>query len=355
MPSETAENILVILPLDGPQKELEKLKALWPNSKVTYFRSYWPGREKEVEIPEDLYKDVTILVTLVNFPTIAQAPKLKLVHLFSAGADRAITQPLFKDTSIPFTNSSGVHGPQISEWIIMTLLIWKHKYNALYENQKKKSWDRSVADGTEDVYGKRIGILGYGAIGRQTARVAKSLGMEVYAYTATPRDTPSQRTDKGYYVDGLGDPDGTIPTKWFSGLDKPSLHTFLRKNLDVIVISLPLTDQTRHFLSTEEFEILASHPPLISNIGRGPIIDQPALVKALHSGQVAGAALDVTDPEPLPSDDPLWDAPNVIITPHVSGNTQEYAVRSFDVLKRNLERLGKGEAWLNEIDRRKGY
>jgi phosphoglycerate dehydrogenase-like enzyme len=113
--------------------------------------------------------------------------------------------------------------------------------------------------------------------------------------------------------------------------------------------------QTKHFLSTEEFEILSKHPPLISNIARGPVIDTDALVKALHSGSVAAATLDVTEPEPLPEDHPLWDAPNVTITPHISGSSINYGSRAFDILKINIERLNKGEKLVNLISRKKGY
>jgi len=117
----------------------------------------------------------------------------------------------------------------------------------------------------------------------------------------------------------------------------------------------PCRPATHHLLSTEEFEILSKHPPLISNIARGPIIDQKALVAALESGKVAAATLDVTDPEPLPSDDPLWSAPNTIITPHISGGSTAYLTRSFEILELNLARLIKGERIVNEISRRKGY
>jgi len=114
-------------------------------------------------------------------------------------------------------------------------------------------------------------------------------------------------------------------------------------------------DDTHHFLSTEEFDILAQHPCLVSNIARGPIIDQSALVTALHDGRVAAAALDVTDPEPLPPSDPLWSAPNVIITPHISGASTNYTDRAFQILEQNLEKLQNGEDPINQISRRKGY
>jgi phosphoglycerate dehydrogenase-like enzyme len=112
---------------------------------------------------------------------------------------------------------------------------------------------------------------------------------------------------------------------------------------------------TRHFLSTEEFEVLSKHPPLISNIARGAVIDQPALIDALNSGKVAAAALDVTEPEPLPEGDPLWTTPNVIVTPHISGSSTNYQKRTFEVLEQNLVRLDKGEKLLNVVSRRKGY
>jgi phosphoglycerate dehydrogenase-like enzyme len=262
---------------------------------------------------------------------------------------------LFQETNIPFTNSSGIHGPQITEWFIMTTLAHSHHYNTLYEQQKQQEWKPNYARAVNDLVGQRLGVLGYGSIGRQAANVAKALGMEVIAYTASPRDTPEKRADHGFIVPGTGDRDGSIPREWYSGLDKESLHNFLKQDLDVLLVSVPLTKETRHFLSTEEFEILSKKKTFVSNIARGAIIDQPALVKALHEGKLRGAALDVTEPEPLPADDPLWKAPNVTITPHVSGNTSSYVARSLQVLEANLDNLLDGKPLINTIDRKKGY
>lgn len=154
---------------------------------------------------------------------------------------------------------------------------------------------------------------------------------------------------------GTGDPDGSIPTAWYSGTAKSDLHAFLAQELDILVMSLPLTPATTHLLSAPEFAILAKRRTFVVNISRGRIIDQPALVAALNSSQLRGAALDVTDPEPLPKDDPLWDAKNVIITPHISGLSARYAERAFDVLLTNLERRERGERMFNLVDRKKGY
>ena len=294
-------------------------------------------------------------MTLFTFPEPADAPKLQLVHLFSAGTEQAVATHLFQDTEIPFTNCSGVHGPQISEWLTLTYLARSHSYNTLYEQQKERQWSRSSSNPdflrVNDVVTQRLGVLGYGAIGRQIARVARGMGMTVVAYTATPKDTADKRKDRGYIVPGTGDPDGDFPSEWYSGTDKEDLHRFLGADIDWLVVSVPLTKQTRHMLSDDEFSILGRRRAFVSNIARGPIIDQPALVKALHDGRLRGAAVDVTDPEPLPKDDPLWDAPNVTITPHISGVGQAYTQRAFAVLSQNLDRKGRGENLINVVSR----
>jgi phosphoglycerate dehydrogenase-like enzyme len=186
------------------------------------------------------------------------------------------------------------------------------------------------------------------------------MGMEVLAYTASPRDTPESRRDDGYIVPGTGDPDGTLPVSWHHGTDRESLRKFLALNLDHIVISLPLTPATTHLLGAEEFSVLSSHStrtrkPFITNISRGPIIDQAALIHSLQNGELSGAALDVTEPEPLPKDHPLWDAPNIQISPHISALGTEYMFRAADVLKENLRRLERGEPLINEFKRKRGY
>ena len=263
--------------------------------------------------------------------------------------------PVFNKTNIPFATVSGIHGPQITEWFIMTLLTFGHGYNALYEAQKKQSWGAAKSQSVQDLVGQRLGVYGYGSIGRQAARVAKALGMDVIAYTASPRESPESRRDKGFIVPGTGDPDGSIPSAWYSGTDKKSLHHFLGQDIDVLLVGVPLTEATRHVLSADEFETLSKKKAFVANIARGPIIDSKALRKALEDDKLRGAALDVTEPEPLPSDDPLWKAPNMFISPHVSGNTKDYAKRAFQVFEENLERRAKGEKLINVIDRKRGY
>lgn len=221
------------------------------------------------------------------------------------------------------------------------------------------------------------GILGYGSIGRQTARLARALGMTVHAYTHRPRPTPESRRDRAWSAPGMGDPDGVLPSKWFSaetgtefpgeegkrhgdGQPKRGLHAFLASGLDLLVVATPLTAQTRGLLGRAEFDVLARaargrRKAFVCNVARGEVVDTPALVAALEQGAVRGAAVDVTDPEPLPEHHPLWRAPNVIITPHVSGASTRYFERVLAILEENLRRLGEGAELVNRVDRERGY
>ena len=259
--------------------------------------------------------------------------------------------------------------------VTMTTLVQSHSYNLLHRWQREHRWvkDFKEDDGDfrklHDLVGQRLGVLGYGSIGRQVARVASAMGMSVLAYTASPRPTPESKKDKGFIVPGTGDPDGTIPEAWYSGLGREDLHHFLAQDLDYLLVSVPLTKQTTHFLAAPEFRILSKRNTFISNIARGQIINQDDLISALHQYDTGkkegkegadlqglrGAALDVADPEPLPENSPLWDAPNCIVTPHISGQGSAYFDRALQILELNIERRQKGEKLINEVNRERGY
>jgi len=185
------------------------------------------------------------------------------------------------------------------------------------------------------------------------------MGLDVIAYTAGARTTPESRRDHGYIVPGTGDVDGSIPSKWYSGTSKESLHAFLAADIDILLIAVPLTPSTHHALDAEAFSILGKKNAYIVNIARGSIIVTQDLIEALkkksNEGGLRGAALDVTDPEPLPKDSELWDLENVSITPHVSGLGTLYAERSFAILEENLTRFEQGRGLINVVDREKGY
>ncbi|KAB8070138.1 hypothetical protein BDV29DRAFT_181432 [Aspergillus leporis] len=353
------EKILVAFFQDLAPDVLEELRAKFRGREVSSVTL-----KRGEAIPSDLAQQASYIVTFTNLPDPEDAQNIKLIHFLSAGLDHSIHHPIFKETSIPLTSSSGVHGPPIAEWTVMNWLVASRKFAFTYESQKKHEWGDGVSSqlqGIHDQVGKKLGILGYGSIGRQIGRVAQALGMTVHAYTASPRPTPSSRHDNGYIVPGTGDKEGTVPASWHHGTDKASIHEFLSLGLDHLVISLPLTPQTTHLLGAEEFEILAASvrpkhaKPYLTNISRGKVLNQNALIEALRSGQLSGAALDVADPEPLPAEHPLWEAPNVQISPHVSSLGVEYFPRSLDIVRENVGRIERGENLLNEYKRGKGY
>lgn len=179
--------------------------------------------------------------------------------------------------------------------------------------------------------------------------------MDVIAYTNGRRSTPESRRDTGYIVPGTGDPEGTFPSRWLSGADN-QFDEFLSANLDLLVVAVPLTASTKGLIGAREFQLLAKRRTFLSNIARGPIVDTDALVAALDDGLIRGAALDVTDPEPLPSDHQLWHKPNVIITPHISSNSTEYNRRVLDIVELNLQKLSEGSTdFVNKVNKKQGY
>lgn len=153
----------------------------------------------------------------------------------------------------------------------------------------------------------------------------------------------------------MGDADGTIPKSWFSGETKDELHKFLSQDTDILILSLPLTSKTRHIIGHEELKTMnAKSPNFLVNISRGAIVDHTALLQSLKTGPenggLLGAALDVTEPEPLPADSELWLLPNIFISPHASAMTKGTIDQSFRILEENLLRRAKGQQLVNVVD-----
>ncbi|KAK2809152.1 hypothetical protein FQN50_003987 [Emmonsiellopsis sp. PD_5] len=341
------EHLLVVLPFPELVKQLEDIRDKFPRFRVTYFEQK-SHQATDGDIPKEVLASTTILCTLFYSPVLEEMPNLKLVQLISAGLDRYSDKPLITKSDINITTVSGIHGPPISEWVVMNWLVASRLYDKTAQWQREHTWPaaRQLINTMED---------------NVVARIAVAMGMNVLAYTFSPRTTPESRKDNGYIIPNTGDPDGTLPVSWHSGADKASLHSFLSQNLDHLLISVPLTPSTTHFIGAEEMTLLSksckstTRRPYLTNISRGKVIDQAALIESLKSGELSGAAIDVADPEPLPSEHPLWDAPNLQISPHVSSLGIEYMDRTFDVLKMNLGRLERGEELVNLYRRKKGY
>ncbi|KAI0180562.1 hypothetical protein GGR52DRAFT_249481 [Hypoxylon sp. FL1284] len=352
--------LLMLVPWDPPAGYVEGLRKTFPGLEVAHANwDTWKEGALPGHLTDEDWANVTILLTGPKFPTREAAPKLRLVQLQSAGANYVLDNPLFKDTDVAFCTANGIHGPQIAEWIVCTYLAFQHNIPRFLDNMKEHKWERSWDDSdTQDAVKQRVGILGYGSIGRQVARVATAMGMVIYAYTNRPRPTPESRRDHSYVVPGLGDPEGTLPSRWFSGTEPHEVHEFLSAKLDLLVLAVPLTPQTRGLIGAPQLDALRAAGPgrtFLCNVGRGPVVDTAALIAALDAGHVRGAALDVTDPEPLPVDHPLWDAKNLIVTPHVSGNSNGYNQRLLAVLDINLHRLSEGKGFMNRVSKKRGY
>ncbi|TLD28519.1 hypothetical protein PspLS_04014 [Pyricularia sp. CBS 133598] len=327
--SPTNHVLLILMPWDPDSAWLASLADASPGIEVHSFRISYRDEKLPEEVPADLWAKTTILFTWRSFPTLEMVPKLQYVQILSAGSD-------------------------MTEWVFATFLASQHHIPQYLEYQKARHWELSQTDeDVEDAVGLRVGVLGYGCIGRQCARVARSLGMDVYAYTFHERSTPESRRDESFTEPGLGDPEGIFPSRWFHG--DQQLSEFLGSGLDLLVITLPLTEKTRRMISTDQFKLLAKKKAYLSNVGRGAIVDTEALMEALDQGLIRGAALDVTDPEPLPSDHKLWDYKNVIITPHVSGNSFRYNERVCKILRYNLERMSAGKELVNLVNKKLGY
>jgi phosphoglycerate dehydrogenase-like enzyme len=248
---------------------------------------------------------------------------------------------------IVLTNASGLHASAMGEYCLGALLFASQHQAVRLARQAAHEWD-SAAAFAEPLRGRTLGVIGYGSIGREVARLAAAFGMRVLAIKAQPGD----RRDPGFRPAGTGDPDGTIPER----IDGPSGLLGVLAESDYIVLSMPLTRATHGLIDRDA--LAACRPTAwLVNVGRGPMIVEAALIEALRSGRLGGAYLDVFDEEPLPVDHPYWDTPNLFISPHIAG------VNSYDVywqqlgelLVENLRRLLADEPMLNQIDLARAY
>lgn len=270
---------------------------------------------------------------IFGWPTreqLSQAENLKWLHLGSAGAEGYTDRKLYCREDAVLTNSSGVFGLPIAEHVFGMILNFNRSLDAYTRNKDLKRWERGSVRG--DIYGSTVGILGFGDIGNEIAKRARAFGARVVAMKRTPGEKPE-------YVDALYGEEG--------------VDAVLEQS-DYVVLALPATAKTAGLVSEAKFRKMKRNA-LFVNIGRGALVDQEALVKALNEGWIAGAALDVTAPEPLPRNSPLWSMSNVIITPHVSGDSPSNELRRKQIFLSNLELFIQGKALKNRVNFEQGY
>jgi phosphoglycerate dehydrogenase-like enzyme len=269
--------------------------------------------------------------------TLTLAPHLRWIALPSAGADRALRNGLAQPGGPVVTTSSGIHAVPIGEFALSLMLMWARHWPTMLDLQRAGTWpDRTRREAMEggELSGATLGIIGLGAIGRYIARLGRAFGMRIIATRRSA--TPGQRDL---------DADMLVPPDRLADLLAAS---------DFVVVSVPATAETRHIIGAEELRQMRRNAFLI-NISRGSTVDEAALIVALTDGTIAGAGLDVFEAEPLPSDSPLWRLPNVIISPHVAGDTVQYSRRFTDLFLDNLARFRAGEPLRNVVDPARGY
>lgn len=266
---------------------------------------------------------------------LEKATKLRWVQVQSAGVDRYITiEPLMKNDEIVLSNFRGIHGPAIADHAMAMLLSLTRNLNYYAASQKQGEWRRRGGAPTKSIAleGKTMLVVGLGGIGSEIAQRANGFGMRVIGTRRS--DTPSPD-----YIEKVG---------------KPKDLLSMLPEADVVALAVPLTSETKNLLDSKAFAAMKPGSYLI-NIARGKVVNTDALMSALESGHLGGACLDVTDPEPLTKDHPLWKFPNVIITPHIAGHSEVTNQRRSALTVENLRRFGAGEVLLNVVDKAVGY
>ena len=330
--------ILIDASIPIHEASFNKLKAL-PDIQIHAM----PAEQNEEDwiVPENILKHIDILFTTFPPKNIMKMSKLRYVQIASSGYSQLYELSL-ADKGITACNARGCFDVPIAEWNLSMMINLRRNLREMIRNQEQGLWDRSGAF-QQEIRGMTVGIWGYGGIGRETARVAKAFGLNVHVMS---RQGIHPATSSIYVPAGTGDVGASLPDKvYLSGQEAD----FLAK-LDFLILAMPLTKTTRGIIAEKELKALPE-TAFVLNPARGPLIKEQALIKALKEGWIAGAAIDTHYAYPLPSEHPLWQLPNVIMTPHISGSSlsAHFPERLWDIFLQNIELLSKLKPLLNEL------
>jgi phosphoglycerate dehydrogenase-like enzyme len=259
---------------------------------------------------------------------LTHAPHVRWVHSSAAGVDRLLSPTLLR-SGVVLTNSRGVFSPALAEFTMGAILFFAKDFARMRRAQASRRWDPFEV---EVLSRKTLGVLGYGDIGRAAGRLARAAGMSVVAHRRRPEPVP----------------------------DDPAAAEVLADKLDVVrradylLVAAPLTDETRHLVGPRELSAMKPSAVLI-NVGRGALVDEPALVDALSHKRIRGAALDVFEKEPLPEDHPLYGMDHVLLAPHCADRTATWLDEAMACFLDNVRRYQRGEELKNLVDLRRGY
>jgi D-2-hydroxyacid dehydrogenase (NADP+) len=323
----------------GGHMRLDKfvIGAPIPERFINQLEEDFPGTRFVVATDESFRDELSDADATVSWRLLPEeveaAPQLKWLQTVGAGVDDIIS-PAIVERGLIVTNNSGVHASNIAEHVLSMMLAFARRLPFQIRGQINHEWrDETGREGVFELGGQTLLLVGVGNIGSAIGARAKCFGMTVIGVRRRPDREPIPSIDEQYGVDQMKE-------------------QLLRA--DHVVIAMPLTSRSRRLFDGATIAAM-KRGAYLYNIGRGPIIDTDALIDRLQSGHLAGAGLDVTDPEPLPPDSPLWDLENVIITSHTSGGTPKYWDRAFGILHENIRRYIADEPLQNSVDVTEGY
>lgn len=285
--------------------------------------------------PQDLITaaaEAEVVLGQVTSEILAAAKQLRWIQSGSAGVEWMGSVPELANTDIIVCNTRGAHADTIAEHTFGMLVLLARGFIPLYEAQKKHEWQRRQIKPGMGLVGLTMGIIGLGNIGRAIGERAQAFKMKVIAVDAHDVPRPAY-VSQFWRLDGLNE---------------------LLGRSDIVVVATPITPETRGMLGPNELTHMKEGAFLLV-VSRGGIIDEPTVVKMLREGKLAGAGLDVTETEPLPADNELWDAPNIFITPHSSPTSALTRNNVVAILKDNLHRYLAGQLLTNMVDKKLGY
>ncbi len=286
------------------------------------------------KVSPELLQGADVLLGYCNHDNLKHGQQLRYILNYSAGVDKCISSPLLYERPILVTNMQRIYGPGIAEHVMAMMYMLTRQMHVYQDRQREQKWDRKAVKRTDmwEVQGRTMLVVGLGGIGTEVAKRAHGLGMRVIAIRNSSRRGPD-------YVDYVGLPDELYK---------------LAAQADVVVNTAPLTEKTSGMFDSWFFQSMRPGMYFI-NVGRGKSVVTQDLIEALNSGQLGGAGLDVQDPEPLPPKHPLWQAKNVVITPHISAGSDRQMQRYWLIVRENLRRYVKGEHMLNVVNLERGY
>jgi phosphoglycerate dehydrogenase-like enzyme len=320
-------------------REVKRVVARYPAERIDELRAVAPDIEVIAVSDEaqalQAMPGAQALIGFCSADLLEAGDALHWIQVYSSGVERCVALPEMQTGDKLLTNGQRIGSPALAEHAIALMMALARGLDRYYVNQMEGAWERSVDLGQGEfleLEGRTVLIVGLGGIGTQVARRAHGLGMRVIATRGSRREGPD-------YVDYVGLGDETLD---------------LARQADVVINAAPLTERTRGMFDAAFFRAMKPTAYFVS-VGRGQSTVTDDLVAALAAGELAGAGLDVTDPEPLPQDHPLWRTPRVIITPHTAGRSDRSRERLFLLVQENLRRYVAGEALYSVVDIERGY